>query len=125
MPPSSRREGRNEGDRNGLGRDVGESDRSAFPPCLTASRGGYTLSVLVQPRASKNEIVGVHGGALKIRLTAPPVEGAANKACLDFLARLLGVRRSEMSIVGGHASREKKVFIKTDDLKGLISRLGL
>ena len=65
------------------------------------------LKVHVQPRASKNEIVGWHEGVLRIRLTAPPVEGAANKACRDFLAEALGVKRSNVEIALGEKSREK------------------
>jgi uncharacterized protein (TIGR00251 family) len=65
------------------------------------------LKVRVQPRASKNEIVGWHGGVLRIRLTAPPVEGAANKACRDFLAEALGVKRGDVELALGQKLREK------------------
>jgi uncharacterized protein len=66
------------------------------------------LQVYVQPRASKNEVVGWREGALAVRLTAPPVEGAANAACRDFLARTLGVRRGDVELVAGEKSREKR-----------------
>ena len=69
---------------------------------------GYTnLKVHVQPRASRNEIVGWRGGVLRIRLSAPPVEGAANKACRSFLAKTLGLKRADLEMVSGGKSREK------------------
>jgi len=70
-----------------------------------------TLSIRIQPRASKNEIVRMEGGGLKIRLTAPPVDGAANEALVKFLSGELGVARSRVEIVSGHTSREKIVRI--------------
>jgi uncharacterized protein (TIGR00251 family) len=70
-----------------------------------------TLAIRIQPRASKNEIVQREGGGLKIRLTAPPVDGAANEALVVFLADILSVSRSRVEIVSGRASREKVVRI--------------
>ncbi len=70
-----------------------------------------TLSVRIQPRASKNEIVRREGGGLKIRLTAPPVDGAANEALIRFLADTLSVPKSQVEIVSGHTAREKIVRI--------------
>jgi uncharacterized protein (TIGR00251 family) len=64
-----------------------------------------TLSVRIQPRASKNEIVALAGGGLKIRLTAPPVDGAANEALVKFLADTLSIPKSHVEIVSGHTSR--------------------
>ena len=78
---------------------------------ITEAGGGVTLAVRVVPRASKNQIVGVHGDALKVRLTAPPVEGRANEALIAFLARRLGVRKSEVEIVAGAASRRKMICV--------------
>lgn len=69
------------------------------------------LRVHVQPRASKSEVVGWREGSLAVRLTAPPVEGAANKACRDFLAELLGVRRADVELLSGDKSREKRFRI--------------
>jgi len=66
------------------------------------------LRVHVQPRASRNEVVGWREGALAVRLTAPPVDGAANKACRDFLAQVLGVRRADVELLSGEKSREKR-----------------
>lgn len=70
-----------------------------------------TLSVRVQPRASRNEVAGLVGETLKIRLTAPPVEGAANDACLAFLAKLLDLAPSRLAIVQGARSRTKLIRI--------------
>jgi uncharacterized protein (TIGR00251 family) len=69
------------------------------------------LAVHVQPRAKRDEIVGWHGERLKIRLTAPPVEGAANEALVNFIAKALGLRRSQVTITHGLTSREKTVAI--------------
>jgi len=56
--------------------------------------------------------MGVHGDALKIKLTAPPVEGKANKACIQFLARCLEVAKSDLEIVSGHSSRTKQIHVE-------------
>ena len=70
------------------------------------------LRVQVQPRASRDEVVGPHGDGLKIRITAAPVAGAANKLLLKFLAKKLGVARSQMSIASGATSRAKSIAIE-------------
>lgn len=76
---------------------------------------GVVFKILVQPRSSKNMIVGIHGGALKIKLTAPPVEGAANRMCLKFLAKCLGVSRAALEIVAGASGRTKQVLLQASD----------
>ena len=78
---------------------------------ITGAEGGVTFAVRVVPRASKNEIVGIHGDALKIRVTAPPVEGRANEALIAFLAKRLGVRKSQVEIVAGATSRRKMIRV--------------
>lgn len=70
-----------------------------------------TFSVHVQPRASKNEVCGVQGDALKLRLTSPPVEGEANRLCVEFLAKLLKVPKSAVSLVAGEKSRHKTIRV--------------
>lgn len=72
---------------------------------------GITFRVRVQPRASKNQVAGEMDGALKIRLTAPPVDGEANEACLRFLAGLLDVPRNSVQLVSGHTGRNKTVRV--------------
>jgi len=71
------------------------------------------LKVRVIPRAKRNEIAGWREGALLVRLTAPPVEGAANKLLLRFLSGQLGVRTADVSLVSGEKSREKVLRIET------------
>lgn len=72
---------------------------------------GVVFKVHVQPKASKNAIVGLHDDALKIRLTAPPVDGAANKMCVQFLAKTLGISKSAIEIVAGQTSRTKHICV--------------
>ena len=78
---------------------------------ITAVPGGVRLRIRVQPRASRTELAGLHGDALKIRLAAPPVDGAANDVLERFLARLLGVPHSAVRILSGRAGRTKLVAI--------------
>jgi uncharacterized protein (TIGR00251 family) len=78
---------------------------------ITEAQGSVTFAVRVVPRSSRNQIVGVEGGALKIKLTAPPVEGAANAALIEFVAEWLGVRRSAVLIVSGDKARNKLVRV--------------
>lgn len=80
--------------------------------CLKANARGVIVNVQVQPRASKNELAGVLEGSLKLRLTAPPVEGEANKECIKFLAKLFNIPQSSVEIIQGHKSRRKGVLIK-------------
>ena len=70
------------------------------------------VGVHVQPRASRSEIVGLHGAALKVRLQAPPVDGAANEALVRLLADRLGVPRTSVHVVAGTTSRAKTVEIE-------------
>ena len=71
------------------------------------------LSIRLTPRASRNEVLHYEGGVLHLRLTAPPVEGAANLACCAFVADLLGVPKSTVSVKSGHRSREKTLAIES------------
>jgi uncharacterized protein len=75
--------------------------------------GGIRLRVRVQPRSSQNRVVGVHGNAIKLQVIAPPVEGAANAAVADLLAKWLKVPRRSVAIVHGHGGRDKVVMIAT------------
>jgi len=70
------------------------------------------LKVRVTPRGSKDEVIGWRDDTLAIKLTAPPVEGAANRACMDFLAKLLGLKRSQITLVFGEKSRDKTFEIE-------------
>ena len=79
---------------------------------------GYIFRIYIQPRAAKNAVAGIHDQALKIRLTAPPVDGAANKMCLQFLAKQLNVPKSTLQIESGHSSRRKTVLCRCEQVKG-------
>ncbi len=78
---------------------------------ITEANGSVTFAVRVVPRSSRSQIAGVEGGALKIKLTAPPVDGAANAALIEFVAEWLGVRRGAVSIVSGGKARNKLVRV--------------
>lgn len=69
------------------------------------------LQLRIQPRASRDEIVGPHGDTLKVRITAPPVDGRANAHLIKFLARAFGVSRSAVELLGGKAGRNKKIGV--------------
>jgi uncharacterized protein (TIGR00251 family) len=77
----------------------------------TDTSAGATFAVRVHPRARKNAITGVLGDALKLSLTAPPSEGRANQACIAFLAEVLRLPRSSVTIAAGHSSRNKVVRV--------------
>jgi uncharacterized protein len=72
---------------------------------------GVTFAVRVQPRAKKDAITGELGDALKVSLTAPPIEGRANEACIEFFAKLLKLPRSSVTIASGHANRNKVIRV--------------
>jgi uncharacterized protein (TIGR00251 family) len=73
--------------------------------------GCVTFAIKVHPRAKKNAITGELGGALKLSLTSPPVEGRANEACVEFFANLLKVPRSSVTIASGQTSRQKVIRV--------------
>lgn len=82
------------------------------------------IAVRVQPRSSKTEIVGRHGDEIKIRVKAPPVDGAANEELLRFLAMRLAVPRSALAIVSGQGGRSKRIRVEGADPDALRSLLG-
>jgi uncharacterized protein (TIGR00251 family) len=75
---------------------------------------GLCFKVFVQPRSSRNMISGLHQDALKVKLKAPPVDGAANKMCIEYLAKLLGVAKSSLEITAGLTGRNKTLFVRTE-----------
>ena len=82
-------------------------------PLKLAERGGVvTIAVRVQPRASRDAIAGTHDGALKVALTAPPVDGEANAALIAFLAKFLGVPKRDVEITQGSTGRQKVVAVR-------------
>jgi uncharacterized protein (TIGR00251 family) len=80
-------------------------------PAVQDNPEGAVLTVHVQPKASKTEYVGLHGGALKFRVAAPPVEGAANEALCAYLAGLFGLPKKAVAVRSGHNSRKKRVVL--------------
>jgi uncharacterized protein len=93
----------------------------AYPWSVTPQ--GVLLRVHLQPRAAHDRVVGLHGEALKIALTAPPVENAANAALLAFLATLFQIPRASVSLMSGAKSREKRVLVSTATPQHLVQRL--
>jgi uncharacterized protein len=91
---------------------------------LKESPAGTTFAVKVHPRAKKNAITGEAGDALKLALTAPPVDGKANDACIDFFARLLKVPRSSVTIAAGQTSRNKVIRVAGLSAEEVRLRLG-
>ena len=84
---------------------------------------GATFAVKVHPRAKKNAITGKVGESLKLALTAPPVDGKANDACIDFFAKLLKVPRSSVTIAAGQTSRNKVIRVAGLSAEEVRSRL--
>ena len=78
---------------------------------------GISFKIYVQPKASKNAIVGLHDDALKIRLTAPPVDGAANKLCVKYLSKITGISKAAIKIASGQTSRTKQILVQCTDGK--------
>ena len=87
------------------------------PTYLKEKPEGILINIFVQPRSARNAIVGPYKDALKIKLTAPPVEGAANKLCINLLAKCLKLPKSSIEIKFGHTGRSKGVFISIPDDK--------
>lgn len=89
------------------------------------SARSVSFAVRVHPRAKKNAITGQVGDALKLSLTAPPVEGKANEACIDFFAKLLKVPRSSVSIASGQTSRRKVIRVTGLSVDEIRKRIGM
>lgn len=75
---------------------------------------GLLVKVYVQPKSSRNQMAGTYRAALKVKIAAPPVGGAANRTCIRFLAKQLGVAQSRLDIVSGRTSRMKQVLIRVE-----------
>lgn len=94
-----------------------------LPSFLSEASGGTQLRLKVQPRASRNEIGEPAGDELKVRITAPPVDSAANEALCRFLAEQLGCRRGNVEIIRGQTSRHKLIQISGMDPGEILARL--
>jgi hypothetical protein len=95
-----------------------------LPPYLEDSPDGTHLRLKVLPRASRDEIDGPAGSELKVRVTAPPVDAAANEAVLRLLADVLGCRRGAVRLLRGHTSRHKVVLVAGMVAADVATRLG-
>jgi uncharacterized protein (TIGR00251 family) len=93
---------------------------------LRETETGVIFRIRVVPRASRSEVAGIQGDALKLRITAPPVEGKANEECIRLLAETLGVKKGQVTIIAGHASRTKTVAVdgvKAKEIAALIAAM--
>jgi len=77
-----------------------------------SANGGSRLKVYIQPRASANKVCGRHGDAIKIRITAPPVDGKANGMVIKFIAKLLKIPKSAVAVTAGQQSRSKTLTLQ-------------
>jgi uncharacterized protein (TIGR00251 family) len=82
-------------------------------PFLTETKDGVCLAIKLQPRASRQQIGGLHGSELKVSVTAPPVDSAANQALVEFIAELLDLPRSKVELVRGQTSRHKTILLRS------------
>lgn len=81
------------------------------------TRDGVAIRIHAQPGAKRTEVVGLHGDCLKLRLASPPVDGKANACLIEFLARRLRVKRSQVTITRGMGSRRKTVYVAAAGLQ--------
>jgi uncharacterized protein (TIGR00251 family) len=93
------------------------------PLSIRSCKEGIRFAVAVQPRASKNAVVGLHNNTLKIRLTSPPVEGAANRTCVKFLAEFLDISPARITIAAGETSRVKTIQVAAMSEKDFLAKL--
>lgn len=91
---------------------------------FSEEHGALVFPVRVVPRASKSALAGEHDGALKVRVAAPPVEGAANEELVRFLAREFGVPARDVEIKSGHASKSKVVRVRGATMQQLLRLVG-
>ena len=91
----------------------------------SSTPGATDIAIRAQPRAGRSEVVGPHGDRLKVRLAAPPVEGAANKELEKLIAKVLGVPRSSVEVVRGASSRNKTIRVRGLDAAEIRIRLDL
>lgn len=89
--------------------------QQALPACLTQTTADtFLLRIYLQPAAQSNQIIGLHGDALKIRIACPPVDGKANLAVCAFIAAQLDCRKSAIHLIRGNTSRQKTLHLQLD-----------
>ena len=96
-----------------------------LPAYIEPTSSGAVLRVFVAPRSATTKVLGLHDGMVKVALTAAPVEGAANKALVAFLAKMLGASKSSVTIIAGETSRKKIVSVEGIGPEEAIRRLGV
>jgi uncharacterized protein (TIGR00251 family) len=92
---------------------------------LKVGKNGLLLSVHIQPNAKKSEVVGLHGGALKIKIHAVPEDGKANEEIIKVLSKILGIAKSNITIQSGATSRKKNIALAEITYELAAARLGL
>ena len=101
-----------------------KNDAKKTHPFLAGSADHILLKVLLHPRSSRNSLSGVHDGRLKIHLTSPPVENAANQALIAFISKLLKVKKSALKIKSGSTSRRKTIVVEGVSMEEAAKALG-
>lgn len=94
-----------------------------FMPKITLHADGVVLPIRAQPGARKNSINGVHDGALKVSVQAPPEDGKANDAIIELMKKVLGIKRNQIEILSGQTSRDKKFLIRELKLEELAEKI--
>jgi uncharacterized protein (TIGR00251 family) len=99
---------------------------NGFPPegAITAAPDGVIIRLHLQPRASRTEICGFQGEELKVRVTSPPVDDAANRLCSEFFAKLFKTAKSDVTIISGQKSRHKRLLIHGATVQGALEVIG-
>lgn len=92
-------------------------------PRILSHPDGAVLFVRVQPGAKKNNINGIHDGALKVSVQSPPEDGKANDAIVELLGKSLGVKKSQVQLISGHTHREKKFLVTGMKVEGLVEKI--
>jgi len=92
---------------------------------LQEAKKGVVIKVKVQPKAQQDEILGIKGDRLRLRVKAPPEKGRANQACINLLAKVLSLNKKEIKLISGAKAREKMFFIQNMKLDDLKEKLGI
>jgi uncharacterized protein len=105
-------------------RQTNDEPASRLPPFITAQADGVLLAIKLQPRASRNEIGDPLGNELRIKVTAPPVDSAANQSLISLLAAILDCSGSQLELIRGHTSRHKTVKVHGLSAQRILQALG-
>jgi uncharacterized protein (TIGR00251 family) len=94
-----------------------------MPTWIKEHKHGSTLGLYIQPGASKTEVCGEHDGKLKLKIKAPPRDGEANEAVIEFLSQILNISKKQVHLISGEASRQKVVLVELSP-ESIITILG-